>query len=471
MRRFVLISLFALLTATAVSAQDAQPKIGDYSLETQGDSLIVKFTAELPAAFLPSRMTYVMTPVITTWKGETALPALSVEGRHYYLVAADRDAQAVRVRYTRDTMTVHYRHAIPATAALRRAGLRMDAAYRTLCPCDKGHAATSTTLSDAGADLSPFAGKTQILYYIPAPYTESCESVDDFGGKSVFPLGSVAMDQQIFDPNMQKVLAEYRRMKEDTTIRIRLIEVCVWSSPDGKYAFNERLADTRAENIRTHIREHLGDADFSVVKVTAQAENWEAFNQALPAADIRDKAAIERILARQADPDLREEELRELPEWPAIYCIFNESRNCRIVTRYDKENRHAHSCPVDEQGLVETRLNAPAGYITAAEAERIVSMDTAVPHLNNRMVAALESGDYDKALEYAERISDENLCPAVANNKAVLYSLGEQREKAADYFRMATAVPAANYNQGVMLLNEGQEAEAAALLEPYMKNN
>ena len=194
-------------------------------------------------------------------------------------------------------MTVTYHYAIAATQKLRRAGLRVDAVYRTICSYDCGRAAGSTTLADCGADLSPFAGKTQVLYYIPADYTEPGEAADDFGGKSVFRTNAATPDRQLFDPAMKQVLAEYERMKNDPTIAIRYIDVCVSSSPDGKFTLNESLAGTRAENIRATIYGQLEEEDRPMLRITAEAENWNTLSKALPASDIDDKAAVERILA------------------------------------------------------------------------------------------------------------------------------------------------------------------------------
>lgn len=474
MKYFAILSVAALLGAATVSAQkltDRQPVIGNHSLLMQGDMLVVDFTIELPAGFMSGYTAYVITPVLTSHQGGTELPSLSIDGRDYYYVAAESDTQTEHIRYKGGAQTLHYHYALAATQKLRRAGLRVDAVYRTICSYDCGRAAGSTTLADCGADLSPFAGKTQVLYYIPADYTEPGEAADDFGGKSVFRANAATPDRKLFDPAMKQVLAEYERMKNDSTIAIRYIDVCVSSSPDGKYALNESLAGTRAENIRATIYGQLEEEDRPMLRITAEAENWNTLSKALPASDIDDKAAVERILANYPEPDEREAALRELPEWPAVCGIFDQSRNCRIVIGYDKREKHAHACATDDRGFVESRLNAPAGYIAPAEAERIAALDAAAPHLNNAMVAALESGDYAKAEKYAERIPDNGLCPAIANNKAVLYNLTDRREKAEKYFRMAAEMPAADYNKGVMLLNEGREVEAARLLEPYMKNN
>lgn len=474
MKYLAILSAAALLGAATASAQkltDRLPVIGNHTLRVEDDMLLVDFTIELPAAFMSAYTAYELTPVLTSHQGDTVLPSLSIDGHNYYCVVAEGDTQTEHVRYKGDAATLHYHYAIPATQKLRRAGLRVDAVYRAICSHGDARKAGSTTLSDCGADLSPFAGKTQVVYYIPADYTQPGESVTDFGGKSVFRLNDPTVDKKVFAPAMEQVSAEYERMKGDSSVVIRRIDVCVSSSPDGRYAFNESLAGKRAENIRAGICRLLKEEDRPMVEVQSEAENWNTLAKALPTSDIEDKAAVEHILTNYTEADEREAALRRLPEWPTIYDIFDESRNCRIVIGYVQRKNHAHTCTVDDRGFVEIRLNASAGYISPAEADRIAVLDAATPHLNNGMVAALENGDYEKAGAYAARIPDGNLCPAIANNKAVLYSLTGQREKAVKYFRMATGIPAANYNKGVMLLNEGKEAEAAELLEPYTKNN
>lgn len=441
--------------------------IRNHRVAQEGDSLVVAFDVEIPARYIAQGEAYVLTPVLTTPEGDTKLPVLSIEGRYYYLLG-DRCDSARQVRYTGKSQTVCYREAIACASGLRNAGLRIEATRRWVCACRDASAAVGSTQLAANkpADLSAFAGKTQILYYIPAPYTQSGSYVGDFGGRSVFRNNGTTVDREVFDPFMQEVIAGYERLKEDTTVRIRSIEVKVSSSPDGKYAYNDFLARTRAQNIRTHLEKGFANADLSLVEVTPEAENWEAFTAALPASEITDKAAVERILADVDDPDEREAQLRQLREWPAVYRIFNASRNCRIVIGYDIVRRHPAACPLTDAGLVETRLDAPAGYIDTAEAERIAALDSTAAHLNNLMVAYTEQGAYEKALACAARIADSETCPAIANNKAVLYVLTEQPDRAEALFARA-AEPARSYNLGVMALNAGDEATAEELLAPY----
>lgn len=448
--------------------QQAAP-VGNHSFAIEGDSLVVSFDACIPARYISSGEAYVLRPVLVKRHGESPMPALAVEGSHYYLVADDCPCTE-KVRYEGDSMTVHYSRKVLMTSELRSAGLRVDAERRWTCACKNASAAVgSTTLEETSrTDLSPFAGKTQILYYIPAERTEAGTYVHDFGGRSVFRNNGTTVDKTVFDPAMKEVLEGYEQIKGDPSLEIQAIDVKVASSPDGKYAYNEHLAQTRARNIRAHLAKGFENADLERVTVTAEAENWETFEQALPGSDISDKAAVERILTEYADADEREAELRKLPEWPAVYRIFNDSRNCRIEIRYRIRKSHPTTLQTTEEGLIETRLNAPSGYITVDEAARVAAIDGSAAHLNNLMVACIEQGAYDKALECAARISDEQTCPAVANNKAVLYDLTGDRAAAEACFERAT-VPAARYNRGVMALNAGDETAAEELLEPYIE--
>lgn len=451
-----------------IRSQNAE--IGAHCITRLGDSLIVEFRAHIPERYLLSNEAYVMTPVMLTTQGKVVpLPPISVEGRDYYYVSSTPERLNKRIRYSRDSITVHYRQAIPMAPGLSRAGLRVDALRRSLCQDGEDYSAFSTLLCPAGADLSVFSGKKQILYYIPASYTESSSYTDDFGGKSVFRINAVTVDKQVFDPTMERALAGYENLKGNPEVDIRDIDLTVSASPDGSYAYNEYLANARARNIRKPFERSLGAKEISRARITAQAENWESFERELPESAIRDKAAVERILKEYADPDARERELRKLSDWPVIYAIFNDSRNCRLVIGYRERKSHRHNCKINGQGLVESRLNAPSGYITLAEARRIASADASPAHLNNVMVAAIESGDYALAKDYARRISDEKLDPAIAGNKAVLFSLTGDGKEADRYFRMAGGSHGANFNKGVMLLNEGKEEEAAGLLEPYLK--
>ncbi len=238
------------------------------------------------------------------------------------------------------------------------------------------------------------------------------------------------------------------------------------ASPEGALENNECLAEKRSEEIAKQLSKDL-DIDKDLITREWIDENWDAFLEELPASGLENVSDIRRIITSNDDLDARENELMMLPNYEEIYQIFQDLRNCQITIDYHTR----------EYFDVETCINGkPYGTVVLGKDQPEISLQKSRQYYdenhscvtaNNMMVALMDAGRYEDALEYAEKISNDDICPVMANNKAVLFMYLDEPYLSASLFSLAKGVPMAKYNEGLMLLKNEEYKRSAELLNDY----
>ena len=120
--------------------------------------------------------------------------------------------------------------------------------------------------------------------------------------------------------------------------RIERFDVCGYSSPDGPYAFNARLAADRAEAVCRYFNRYWG-IPVSLINVSNVAEDWDTTRELIAAGDIGDRDGILAIIDNEPDGDRREAKLRSYAggnAWRRLAAeVFPQVRRARIVVVTD----------------------------------------------------------------------------------------------------------------------------------------
>lgn len=104
-----------------------------------------------------------------------------------------------------------------------------------------------------------------------------------------------------------------KNLKNDSTRRIKNIEISSYASPDGGIDLNERLANNRGKSADSYINKELKKIKASVsIDSKITAEDWEGFQELVNNSNMEDKALILRVLSMYTDPDQREAEIKKL---------------------------------------------------------------------------------------------------------------------------------------------------------------
>ena len=98
-------------------------------------------------------------------------------------------------------------------------------------------------------------------------------------------------------------------------LEIQEVNIKSYASPDGKFDFNEKLAQKREDNTRKYLNKSFKDnkiEEFGELTADFTAEDWEGFQELVSASNIQDKDLILSVLSMYSDPEQREQEIRNL---------------------------------------------------------------------------------------------------------------------------------------------------------------
>ena len=280
-----------------------------------------------------------------------------------------------------------------------------------------------------------------------------------------------------------KILKEINDNQE--TLRLLNIEVSAYASPEGRFDYNEKLAERRQQSSAQYVNEQLKKNKMTAdVTTRFTAEDWEGFQQLVNESYIQDKEIILRVLSMYQDPAEREQQIRNMS---VVYeeltkGILPELRRARLIANYDVIGRSdeqiveqfktdARSLSVEEvlygASLQQDNVQKKVWYEKAAA---LFSNDARA--YNNLANLAFQSGDVQTAAAYLQKAKSINPQSAeVATNEALL-ALAEGKVADAEAY-LARGTGSDSYSEilGNLNLAKGNYAAAAANLAGVNTNS
>lgn len=280
-----------------------------------------------------------------------------------------------------------------------------------------------------------------------------------------------------------KILKEINDNQE--TLRLQNIEVSAYASPEGRFDFNEQLAEKRQNTSAKYVSEQLKKIKMQAdVDTKFTAEDWDGFQQLVSESNIQDKEVILRVLSMYKDPAEREQQIRNMS---VVYDelakgILPELRRARLIANYDVIGRS------DEQ--IQEQFQADARQLSVEEVlygaalqqdntqkkvwyEKAAALYTNDARAYNNLAnLAYQSGDAQTAASYLQKAKSINPQSAeVATNEALL-ALAEGKVAEAEAL-IARGTGASSYSEvlGNLNLAKGNYAAAAANLAGVNTNS
>ena len=174
---------------------------------------------------------------------------------------------------------------------------------------------------------------------------------------------------------LDKMMADIR---QDSAMRVQSIDITGFASPDGNAMRNEALALERAQKFRSLLESRYAVMGDYVVRVMADAEQWDNCNEAVLASVIADKQRVLTILDSPATEAAKEQSLKQMPE---VWNVFREQilppmRRVEMVVNYDKdmvvEVRTLIDKPQPQPRRVEQRKGCKCGDVVVDETIGII---------------------------------------------------------------------------------------------------
>jgi len=261
---------------------------------------------------------------------------------------------------------------------------------------------------------------------------------------------------------------------KDPSYTIKGAQISSYASPDGPMDLNEKLSGNRGNAAEKYLTQQLKkmkvegfDAE-GFLKSIETAEDWDGFKKLMEASDVKDKELILRVLSMHSDPNVREQEIKNLS------AAFEEIKT-EILP---KLRRSQMAVNVDVTGLSDEEIAALAkDNIDSLNLEETLYAATLTTDMNEKLriyeaaaknnpgdVRAINNvgyiqmmlgntSDAKQAFEKAQQIEDNDV---VKNNLGTVALADGDMATAEQLFTSAMgAGDAVNYNLGIIKIKQG----------------
>ena len=272
-------------------------------------------------------------------------------------------------------------------------------------------------------------------YIYVLPPAETTVKQRDVSGEAyvVFASGKTVVDPSFKDNavELEKIHATIDSVKADADITITSVLLRGYSSPDGKYETNEKLALARTKAIKDYVST-LDSLDENLFVTEAVAENWNGLRAAVEAEDMVAKDKILEIIDGNLAPDKKE---------------------ARIKANYPKQWKHL----VDDVFPLLRRTDYHIGYTvrsytTAEDARRIMRTQPDKLSITEFFLAAqgyeMGTKEFDEVFALAARVYPDN--EVVNINAASASMIFGNLRSAENYLQRAGNSPEALYTKGIL---------------------
>jgi tetratricopeptide (TPR) repeat protein len=250
-----------------------------------------------------------------------------------------------------------------------------------------------------------------------------------------------------------------------------------YASPDGKFDFNEKLSGKRGNTADKFVKKEFSkieaakSSDFFESK--AVAEDWDGFKTEVEKSSMQDKELILRVLSMYADPEVRENEIKNMASAFETLKddILPKLRRSKMMINVDKIGR------TDEQILAQMKSDPKvlsvdemlyAATLTNDKNEKLKFYQTlaeihpkCIRAKNNAGCTLMDLGKVDEAIAAFEAAKVLENNDVVKNNLGFGALLKGEMVKAEEYFNSMTAATAeSKFGLGVIAITRGEYDKA-----------
>ena len=220
---------------------------------------------------------------------------------------------------------------------------------------------------------------------------------------------------------LDKITGLMRQIVEQQEFWVDTITLTAASSPEGAYAFNDRLSQGRAQALKRYLVRRYGRSIDTMLTVRWVAEDWQELTNRIRAdREVVSRDAILELIVAEKNPDRREQAIRQrfpeeyayirsviYPQLRAVNFRYNLRRKGMVKdTIHTTELDTAYARGVE---LLQKRKYAKALYILNDYNDR----NTVVAHLsldhNERAMELLATMPKDAVTEYLRAIACSRL--------------------------------------------------------------
>ncbi|MBR4740076.1 MAG: hypothetical protein IK074_02810 [Bacteroidales bacterium] len=278
---------------------------------------------------------------------------------------------------------------------------------------------------------------------------------------------------EIKSSSVKEFLAELDAANANERATVKSTEIVAYASPEGAISLNDKLSGNRSKSASKAWNKITKGHDAMDPVVKSLGEDWEGFQQLVSESNIEDKDLILRVLSMYSDPNVRENEIRNMSKvFTALQDeVLPELRRARLVANVETINYTSeelldllknNESVLDEEALLRVATLVKDNAQKESVYKKAVNRFGSKRAQYNLAALYLNEGEVAKA-ESELRGLDAN-DGDVINAKGVIALRRDDFATAEQCFRKA-GTPEANKNLGVVDILTGKYAEAAQVLK------
>ena len=128
----------------------------------------------------------------------------------------------------------------------------------------------------------------------------------------MFDVNSSYVKNDAINNNALAVYKSYlKEIQNNPRYNVTGAEIVAYASPEGGVDLNDKLSQDRAASAKQTWNKVSGGLSEDI-QIKGVGQDWEGFKEAMENSDIEDKDLILRVLSMYSDPDVREQEIKNL---------------------------------------------------------------------------------------------------------------------------------------------------------------
>ena len=327
--------LFVLLFLGATANAQLTVVRGRTSVTHDGDSVYVSMRAVIPRQRIPSGMTLIYAPAITGGKWKVSLPAIVVRGRRAEVAwrrhewASDMVSRNAGAYHAESGETVEYRASVPFQPWMQGARIELETVETG---CGEVFVEKSTLI---GRIIPPPPPPLPVVVPPPPPTPPTIGELLAQTFPFVLPASEFDPDEPIrfyederdnaltvyyhinkydidpdYDDNrhtLVNMLAAIDAITASGEVYVDKVVVAGFASPEGPFAFNDRLAWDRAVSVKEYVMNNADMADESILVFNGSLDWWGMRRLVAADSEIPYKEEILEIIDSRSELALKEQ--------------------------------------------------------------------------------------------------------------------------------------------------------------------
>ena len=476
-----------LLTAVAAVAMTSCSKLGNLTsdnfkvtptpLVDEGGEVAANISVTFPEKYMKKKAVVTATPVLRYANGETVSQSATFQGEKVegngtdvqYKVGGTYSMKA-NFRYTPDMLRSDLYMTFDAKLGKKAKQLPdVKIGYGVLATADL----LGRTLDSANPALAA------------DNYQRIIQQKQEANIKFLIAQSNIRTSE-LSSVSIKDLVNVLREINDDAEGRaLEAIEVSAYASPDGKYSFNEKLAERRQNVSADYLKKELKKIKMNAdINTRYTAEDWDGFQELVAASNLQDKQVILSVLSMYKDPEEREQQIRNMSN---VYTdikdgILPELRRARLIVNYEIIGRSDEEIVAqfaqDPSKLSVEELVYGANTLVSSPAEQ-KAWNEVISRLfpsdyrsqNNLARIAYAQGDYQQAAKYLQQAKSINAGSSEVNTNLALLALRDGNLDQAEAL-LAQGFGANSYNEvlGSYNLAKGNYRQAAQNLAGVENN-